>query len=152
MTPDEYQSLGPIQPDIVDSLVARLPGINEQINLTDRLIIRIPPQSDRVGALEVWVERNTATVFVGDHTHTRFGPWAQPMAEGELGRTAANDVIGFVADVRADRMVIWSSRRDSQTGEGGTYHREHDTGEQGAHEAAEHVGGAGGGGARRGGG
>ncbi|MEP6574725.1 MAG: hypothetical protein ABJD11_18635, partial [Gemmatimonadota bacterium] len=114
------------------------PGINAQMNLTDRLIIRIPPQSERVGALEVWVEPNTATVFVGDHAHTRFGPWSQPMAEGELGRTAANDVIGFVADVLADRMVIWSSRRDSQTVEGGTYLREHDLGELGAPEAAEH--------------
>ena len=77
-------------------------------------------------------------MLVGDRARRGVGPWWQPMAGGELGSTGANAGIGFVADVLADRMVIWSSRRDSQTVEGGTYLREHDLGELGAPEAAEH--------------
>jgi hypothetical protein len=138
MTPDEYQRLDPIQSSIVDSIVTRLPGINAQMVLSDRLIIRIPAQSMRVGPLEIWVQSDVVTIFVGDHAHARFGPWPQPMGPGELGHTASNEVVGFIEDVMADRIVIWSSRRDSQTVEGGTYLREHDLGALGASADAEH--------------
>ena len=70
-----------------------------------------------VGDLEVWEEGDVATVVVGRLTHTHFNGYdSYPCPAGtpkdEVVRRVAKEVLKFLEDFFAERIVLWKKSSD----------------------------------------
>jgi hypothetical protein len=84
------------------------------------LWIVIAAQAGAVGDLEILVDANEVTVYVGHHTHCHFSSYEGDGPAEDLA--TCEQAADFLEDVLADRVVIRSVRRpDGQRGSGGTY-------------------------------
>ena len=98
-------------------------GASERVE-EGNLWITIAALSADVGPLEVMVDSEEATIYLGEHTHTHISPWTHGDEATDANSAITDATIDYVSDVLADRVVIWSHYVDGQQVSGGAYHRE----------------------------
>ncbi len=98
-------------------------GASERLE-EGNLWITIPARCAEVGPLEVMVDSEEATVYLGEHTHTHISPWTHADVGADVNTTVTAATIDYVSDVLADKVVIWSHYVEGQQVSGGAYHRE----------------------------
>ena len=125
---------------ISDELLVQLPALAQtllpafrqafpEVGATERveeghLWIAIPARAAEVGPLEVMVDDEEATIYLGAHTHTHISPWSYGDETTDPRTAVTEATIDYVADVLADRVVIWSHYVDGRQVSGGAYRRD----------------------------
>ena len=92
-----------------------------------RLRVGVPPEScaifptvhSEVGDIEICDDGDELTVYLGTFTHRHFGNYDEKLSKGQAAEAIAQDVVAFLKEVFADRIVMWGSHR----GVGGFYRR-----------------------------
>ena len=89
--------------------------------VTDRLQITIPARSALVGDLEIYLDGDEITMYLGHHTHCHFSLY---MAEGDPDpeETTSAEAVKFLTDLLEDRVVMWSRTVDGKPTSGGSYY------------------------------
>jgi hypothetical protein len=97
-----------------------LSGVPYREEVTDRLQITVPARSALVGDLEIYLDGDEITMYLGHHTHCHFSLY---MAEGtpDPEEKTSDEAVNFLTDLLEDRVVIWSQTVDGKPGSGGTY-------------------------------
>src|SRR5262245_9296260 len=71
-----------------------------------------PAAHEDVGDVTIVDDGDEATVYIGEITHTHFNPYDQTLSDAELAETVSDDVVGFLAELFADRVLLWKSPKD----------------------------------------
>lgn len=76
-------------------------------------VVVFPAAHPEVGDLSVCDGDDEATVAIGRLTHGHFNPYDSTLTEQEIAERVTSEVADFLADVFADRVVVWvaSDRR-----------------------------------------
>ncbi len=98
-----------IRDHLVPMLAERFPGRGLATGSPPDPIAVFPAAHPRVGDVSVTDDGHEATVFIGEITHCHFGPehFSSPEEATELA--IAESVADFVADLFADRIVLWTA-------------------------------------------
>jgi hypothetical protein len=116
----QQNALSPLAQQFLARLRAVLPGVASEAHTHDGLTVRVEPAAAPVGALEAVIEEEIR-VSLGDHTHQHIAPYLFGDARDPAAMLAAAEAaVEFIADVLADRVVIWSARRNGRVWAGGT--------------------------------
>jgi hypothetical protein len=106
--------------------VLRAGGLLEPFDeaFSDRLEITVPGASP-VGDLTVLSDADELTVYVGEHTHCHFSLYMyQDRSPAEAIDAVVEEAVGFLSDLLADRIVVWSRSVDGVPASGGTFRRD----------------------------
>jgi len=75
---------------------------------TDPIAV-FPAVHSEVGDVSIYDDGNEAMVSVGQITHGHFG-WTDPnRTEAEIAQSVTDEVVRFLTDLFADRIVLWKS-------------------------------------------
>ena len=119
----QLNAVSPLARQFLARLRAVLPGVASEAHTQDGLTVRVEAAAGPVGALEAVVE-DEIVVAVGDHMHQHIAPYLFGDARDPAAMLAAAEAaVELIADVLADRVVIWSARRNGKVWAGGTYYR-----------------------------
>lgn len=86
-------------------------------------IATFPEAHPAVGPASVWDDGSEATVGIGEITHVHFEGDNYLNTAGtspDLGERVAAEVVAYLADVFAERVILW--REPTSPGTGGTYY------------------------------
>jgi len=72
--------------------------------------ITIPASHPQVGDVVLQDDENEITAFVGNFTHSHFANY-DDISTAEKERIIAEDVVTFLDELFADRIVMWGSHR-----------------------------------------
>jgi hypothetical protein len=72
------------------------------------------------GNIEIYDDGDELTVVVGKFTHGHFTNYDDNLSVDDKERQIVDDVVAFLEDLFADRVVVWSYK-----GSGGWYYPEH---------------------------
>jgi hypothetical protein len=92
---------------LLPELITRFPDRGFQTEDSANTIGRFPPAHPDVGNLYIADDGDEATLFIGDLTHLQFDFEA---GEAEPEQRVVNDVLEFLDELFADRILIWKSR------------------------------------------
>jgi len=73
-------------------------------------IATFPPKHLCVGALEICDDGDEATIYIGKITHGHFNPYNAELSQEEIDNQVTEDVIDFLEDVFANRILLWKSK------------------------------------------
>jgi hypothetical protein len=68
-----------------------------------------PAAHEEVGEVTIWDDGDEATVAIGDITHGHFNLYDENLAPEEIEKRVTEDVVGFLTDLFADRIILWKS-------------------------------------------
>jgi hypothetical protein len=91
-----------------------LSGVPYSEEVTDQLRITVPAPSAVIGDLEIHVDGDEITIYLGHHTHCHFSLYMadkDPDPEEKISEEA----VKFLTDLLDDRVVIWSQKVESTT-------------------------------------
>ena len=91
---------------LLPELLARFPKQRFQIENSGNSIGFFPAADPAVGNLYISDDGDEATLFIGRLTHLHFDA---AYGETEPEKRVTNDVIEFLAELFADRILIWKS-------------------------------------------
>ena len=100
---------------------AALSGIPYREEVTDRLRITVPARSAMIGDLEVYLDGDEITMYLGHHTHCHFSLYMLDKDPDPEERISA-EAVKFLTDLLDDRVVIWSQTVDGKPRSGGSYY------------------------------
>jgi hypothetical protein len=69
----------------------------------------IPTNHEGVGDISIWDDGEEATFVIGNITHHHFTDYTPGISEEEAAYNISEDVIGFLEDLFADRVLLWKS-------------------------------------------
>jgi len=92
---------------LLPELMARFPDRSLQTKNSGNTIGFFPAAHPDVGDLYIADDGDEATLFIGDLTHLHFDFEA---GEAEPEKRVGNDVLEFLDELFADRILIWKSR------------------------------------------
>jgi hypothetical protein len=72
-------------------------------------VATFPAAHPAVGDLSIWDDGGEAMVAVGDITHGHFNPNDGSLTPEQVAERVAADVLGFLEDLFADRILLWKS-------------------------------------------
>ena len=102
-----YPALNMIRDVLLPELMERFPNRGFQTQSSGNTIGLFPAAHPGVGNVYIADDGDEATLFIGDltHLHFNFDP-----GETEPEKGVANDVLEFLDELFADRILIWKSR------------------------------------------
>jgi len=68
-----------------------------------------PAAHPDVGAVTIWDDGDEATVGIGEITHGHFNPYDNSLSPEQIARRVTEEVIEFLEDLFADRVLLWKS-------------------------------------------
>lgn len=68
-----------------------------------------PAMHPEVGNLTIWDDGDAATIEIGDITHGHFNPYDDSLTSDQLAERVTEEVIDFLHDLFADRVLLWKS-------------------------------------------
>jgi len=94
-------------------------------SFSDRLKVTIGGASP-VGDLTILSDLEELTLYVGEHTHCHFSLYMhQDRSPAEAIEAVVEEIVGFLDDLLADRIVVWSrSVAGGVPSAGGTFRRD----------------------------
>jgi hypothetical protein len=101
---------GPVIRDIlIPMLETRFSGRGLRTGVPPEPIAIFPRVHEDVGDVSIWDDGEEATVAVGEITHGHFNPYDSTLSAEQVAQRVAADVIDFLGDLFADRIVLWRS-------------------------------------------
>jgi len=79
-------------------------------------IARFAAEHPAVGDVEITDDDTEATVYIGNITHRHFNPYDPSLSPLDLARTVSGEVIQFLTDLFADRVLLWAAPGGGQSG------------------------------------
>ena len=92
---------------LLPELLTRFPYRGFQTENSGNAIGVFPATNPEVGNVQVCDDGDQATLFIGELTHLHFD---FDSAEKEPEKRVTNDVLEFLDELFADRILIWKSR------------------------------------------
>jgi hypothetical protein len=117
---ETISKLDPLSQVFLRKVRPALSGVAHREEVTDRLQITVPARSALVGDLQIYLDGDEITMYLGHHTHCHFSLY---MAEGDPDpedKTSA-EAVKFLTDLLEDRVVIWSRTVAGKLTSGGTH-------------------------------
>jgi hypothetical protein len=68
-----------------------------------------PAMHPAVGDVFIWDDGEEATLGVGAITHSHFNPYDSSLTPGERANYVSEEVVAFLDDLFADRILLWKS-------------------------------------------
>jgi hypothetical protein len=90
-------------------LQERFHGRGLRTGLPPDPIAVFPGIHEAVGDVSVWDDGEEATVGVGTITHGHFNPYDQSLTAEQVSIQVSEDVVGFLEDLFADKVLLWKS-------------------------------------------
>ena len=101
---------------LLPALQANFPGRGFQLDDSPNAIGVFPAAHSEVGDVTIWDDGDEATIGIGEITHGHFNPYDETLTEHEIAQQVTFEVIDFLTDLFADRVLLW---RTPNTGAGG---------------------------------
>ena len=98
---------------LLPELLARFPDTPFQIENSGNSIGFFPAANPAVGRLYISDDGDEATLFIGSLTHLHFD---SDRDDTEPEKRITDDVLTFLDELFADRILIWKSRRTGADG------------------------------------
>ena len=114
----EYDQLDQLSRVFIDGFRTRFPAVTADEQFTDRLEVTVAAAVPEVGPLRIMLDGDEITIFVGDWTHCHFSVFMS--AAGAVTEVCTH-ALDFVADLLADRVVIWAYSENGRRRRDGTY-------------------------------
>jgi hypothetical protein len=89
------------------AITQRFPEIQITTHLPPGAAIVIPAIHEGVGDISIWDDGGEATLVLSDITHGHFTDDAPGISEEEAAHLIAEDVMGFLEHLFADRVLLW---------------------------------------------
>ena len=71
----------------------------------------IPAIQEGIGDISIFDDGEEATLVLGDITHSHFSEYTPGISEEEAAHNISEDVMWFLEDLFADRVLLWKSSR-----------------------------------------
>ena len=108
----------PLAKALVTRLAPRFSERGLEIHEGPHPVVTIPAAHPEVGDIAIDDDGDELTLHLGHHTHSHFSPFDYSRPVAEYADALVDQVVEFLDEVLADRIVIWSSTRG-----GGSYPR-----------------------------
>ena len=104
---------------------ANFPHVGANEDFTDRVVVSLPSKAAIVGPLEVMMDGDEITVYLGRHHHVHFSTYMHQDLAGEAAERAITlDALTYIRDILEDRIVIWSREEGGRYVAGGAFYRD----------------------------
>lgn len=94
---------------LIPKLLARFPSRGLRISRESNPFATFPADNEAVGNVRICDEGREATVMVGTITHGHFSVHDANLSLEQTADQVADDVLGFLDDLFANRVVLWKS-------------------------------------------
>src|SRR5438094_4933911 len=94
---------------LLPALLANFPNRGFRTDDAPNAIGVFPAAHEKVGDVTIWDDGNEATIGVGDITHGHFNPYDDTLTEQQTAERVTSDVVAFLTDLFADRVLLWKS-------------------------------------------
>lgn len=98
-----------IRDALLPALRLRFPDISFQIGDSPNPIAIFPAAHKEVGDVSIWDDGDEATVSIGEITHGHFNPYDETLTPEEIANRVTEEVVAFLKDLFADRVLLWKS-------------------------------------------
>jgi hypothetical protein len=88
--------------------VGSFPASSFRPGSDDKTIAVFPALDPEIGSVTIWDDGDEATVIIGKITHGHFNPYDESLSESERVRRVTEEVVGFLADLFSDRVLLWT--------------------------------------------
>jgi hypothetical protein len=114
----------PLGQRLVEVLRAGALSVPFEESFSDRLEVTVRGASP-VGDLTILSDLEELTLYVGEHTHCNFSLYMhQDRSPAEAIDAVVEETVGFLDDLLADRIVVWSRSGGGVPEAGGTFRRD----------------------------
>lgn len=72
-------------------------------------IALFPAIHPEVGDITIWDDGDEATIGIGEITHGHFNPYDDSFTSDQIAERVTEEVIEFLEDLFADRVLLWKS-------------------------------------------
>jgi|KBSSwiStaDraftv2_1062776.scaffolds.fasta_scaffold1969134_1 hypothetical protein len=100
---------------LLPALLANFPNRGFQAKESPRIGI-FPAEHPDVGDVTIVDDDSEVTVYVGDITHGHFNPYDQALTDEQVAEEVTADVVQFLNDLFADRVLLFKSPKDGSGG------------------------------------
>ena len=104
-----YPATPMIREILLPALQAKFPNRGFRRDDSANDIGVFPAAHAEVGDVTIDDDGNEATVYIGEITHGHFNPYDERLSEKEIAEHVASDVVNFLDDLFADRVLLWKS-------------------------------------------
>jgi hypothetical protein len=109
---------------LLPALIANFPDRGFQADEPPMIGV-FPAAHPEVGDVTIYDDGDEATVYIGEITHTHFNPYDQSLTDAQIAATVTCDVVDFLTELFADRVLLWTSL---ENGSGGCQSLDYDGG------------------------
>lgn len=92
-----------------EMITERFPEIEIAATSPDGPAIVIPARHRGIGNVSILDDGDEATLDIANITHGHFCDYTPNISEVEAARAISGDVVGFLAELFADRVLLWRS-------------------------------------------
>lgn len=96
-----------IRDHLLPALASRFPDRFFVIGTFPDADVTLPFPYEKIGPLEISDDGDEVTVFIGEVTHGHFGCYEESYSEEEMHRQIVENVMDFLDDLFADRVVLF---------------------------------------------
>lgn len=100
---------------LIPELAERFPGRGLRTGSPPNPLATFPAVNEAVGDVRIWQDGDEVRVAIGTVTHGHFSLYDATMSRDQIADHIVADVIGFLDDLFADRVLLWQSR-DGRSG------------------------------------
>jgi hypothetical protein len=104
---------------LIPALRERFPESEVTWGTPPNAIAVFPAAHPDVGSLSIWDEGDEVMIAIGDITHGHIGADDEGLSEEQVHEEVAKNVLSFLEDLFAGRVIVWHARRG---GAGGWYY------------------------------
>ncbi len=101
---------------LTPELERRFAGTGVHLREKPGIVAVFPAAHPDVGNVTISDDGDEATIFIEHITHLHINPYDNTLPEAERDRLIAEDVIGFMEDLLADRVLLWVSKTSRSGG------------------------------------
>jgi hypothetical protein len=100
---------------LLPALLANFPNRGFRIDDSPNAVGVFPAAHPDVGDVTIWDDGDEATVGISEITHGHFNPYDETLSEKQVAERVTSDVVEFLNDLFADRVLLWKSQ-DGRSG------------------------------------
>ena len=101
---------------LIPALKARFPTRPFGPGALPNSVAAFAAEHPAIGDVEITDDGTEVTVYVGEITHGHFNSYEPSLSETQLAQAVSDEVLGFLADLFADRVLLWAAPGGGQGG------------------------------------
>jgi hypothetical protein len=94
---------------LIPELAERFPGRGLRTASPPNPLATFPAVNETVGDVRIWQDGDEVRVAIGTITHGHFSLHDATMSRDQIANQIVADVVGFLDDLFADRVLLWQS-------------------------------------------